>query len=155
MIVCKKLIFLTGYLQLLLSHNWLAGVFFWLQSKVNFEDEFEVGERKCSLMQFTGNFLFWLVMLWKEICAGPWHHYSLCAVTVGWNTDAIILLYVFDTWNCDSKLGKVLWISCDKDVIALGKGYLLTKARIINPLQEFVSFDYPCSVLDRLHLTTL
>jgi len=39
-------------------------------------------------------------------------------------------------------------------MIVPGNGYLLIKARIINPLQEFVSCDYPCSVPDRLHLIT-
>lgn len=29
--------------------------------------------------------------------------------------------------------------------LSLGKGYLLTKTSITNPLQESVSFDYPCS----------
>lgn len=139
MIVCKKLIFqsaipsyylaITGYL--------LRG---FSSFKVYLEDRSEVGE---SVVCFGLRAVFWAAVLWKEICAGPWHHCLLCAETGDWNTDAVILFYIFDMWNCDNKVGKVLWISYGMDVIVPGKGYLVIEATIINPLQECVSFAYP------------
>lgn len=58
----------------------------------------------------------------------------LCAEIVGRNTDAIVLLCVSYLRNCDRKLGKIPWISYGMDMIVLGKGYFMTKARIIKPL---------------------
>lgn len=58
----------------------------------------------------------------------------LCAGIVGRNTDAIVLLRVSYLRNCDSKLGKIPWISYGMHMIVPGEGYFMLKARIIKPL---------------------